>query len=97
MYPHCAACFGRCYPGGATLIMDEKNLYEGVSRLLTVSSSREVPAPAKNTEEKSVSENGDHPVVENGVTSGVEEAEVTNEDGKEQKSPPPETEEKGEA
>ncbi|KAJ6406544.1 hypothetical protein OIU84_010119 [Salix udensis] len=70
-YPHCATCFGRCYPGGAALIMDAKNLYDGISRLVTTS-SRELRRPASNTEEKKMTENGDLLVVENGVTPEVE-------------------------
>lgn len=86
-YPHCATCFGRCYPGGAALIMDAKNLYNGVSRLLTVSSSRELPKPVSNEEGKRRTENGEVPSVpsvENGVAS-VEETGNANADGKEQK------------
>ncbi|KAF3446068.1 hypothetical protein FNV43_RR11247 [Rhamnella rubrinervis] len=55
-YPHCATCFSRCYPGGASLIMDAKNLCDGIGRLLTVSSTKEVPKPDVNAdaiEEKS--------------------------------------------
>ncbi|GMN36038.1 hypothetical protein TIFTF001_005721 [Ficus carica] len=84
-YPHCATCFGRCYPGGAALIMDAKNLYNGVSRLLTVSSSRELPKPVSNEEGKGIKENGEVPSVENGVAS-VEETGNANADGKEQKN-----------
>ncbi|XWS70227.1 hypothetical protein CRYUN_Cryun03dG0030400 [Craigia yunnanensis] len=46
-FPHCATCFGRCYPGGAALIMDAKNLYDGVGRLLTISSVKESPKPER--------------------------------------------------
>ncbi|KAL5559469.1 hypothetical protein UlMin_035680 [Ulmus minor] len=92
-YPHCTTCFGRCYPGGAALIMDAKNLYEGVSRLLTVSSSRELPKPVSNGDGKSVAENGQLPSVENGVAS-VEQTEDANTDGKEQKSPTSQADEK---
>ncbi|KAE8698423.1 hypothetical protein F3Y22_tig00110597pilonHSYRG00156 [Hibiscus syriacus] len=31
VFPHCATCFGRCYPGGASLIMDAKSLHDGVA------------------------------------------------------------------
>ncbi|XVF48698.1 hypothetical protein PTKIN_Ptkin03bG0210700 [Pterospermum kingtungense] len=83
-FPHCATCFGRCYPGGAALIMDAKNLYDGVGRLLTISSSKEPPKPVSNEEEKTTSENGDlpQPVVEN----GVDEIESAKADGKEENS-----------
>ncbi|CAI0625395.1 unnamed protein product [Linum tenue] len=66
--PHCAACFGRCYPGGAAFVMDAKNLLDGVSRLLATASSRELPKPAKNSV-KAATENGDTPAVQNGTTS----------------------------
>ncbi|KDP34072.1 hypothetical protein JCGZ_07643 [Jatropha curcas] len=87
-YPHCATCFGRCYPGGAALIMDAKNLYDGINRLLTASPSRELPRPHSNAEEKSIKENGDLPAVENGVTPDVEDTKDTiDADEKEQESP----------
>lgn len=39
-YPHCAKCFGRCYPGGAALVMDATSLCDGIgSLLMTVSPS----------------------------------------------------------
>ncbi|XVF35309.1 hypothetical protein REPUB_Repub18cG0134400 [Reevesia pubescens] len=87
-FPHCATCFGRCYPGGAGVIMDAKNLYDGVGRLLTISSLKEPPKPVSNSKEKTSSENGDlpqQPVVENGVEPTVEETESTNAEGKEEK------------
>lgn len=37
MYPYCATCFGRCYPGGSELITECKNLFDGVNQLLAVS------------------------------------------------------------
>lgn len=84
-YPHCATCFGRCYPGGAALIMDAKNLYDGVSRLLTVSSSRELRKPVSNEEGKGITENGEVPSAENGFTS-VEQTGDANADEREQKN-----------
>ncbi|GLT85571.1 hypothetical protein SLE2022_037580 [Rubroshorea leprosula] len=92
-FPHCATCFGRCYPGGAALIMEAKNLYEGVGRLLTISSSRELPKSINNGVEKKVSENGDQPVIEDGINS-VEEAEASNPEDKEQTSPTLQNDEK---
>ncbi|KAH9805214.1 Conserved oligomeric Golgi complex subunit 8 [Citrus sinensis] len=83
-YPHCATCFGRCYPGGAALIMDAKSLYDGLGRLLTHSPSRELPKPVNDADGKTITENGDLPVVENGVNPAAEETEGTNEDEKEQ-------------
>lgn len=75
-YPHCATCFGRCYPGGAALIMDAKNLYDGIGSLLAVSASRELPKPVTTTEENSVTvtENGNLPNEENGVMPETEQA-----------------------
>ncbi|KAF7112629.1 hypothetical protein RHSIM_RhsimUnG0209800 [Rhododendron simsii] len=63
-YPHCATCFGRCYPGGAALISDAKNLFDGIGRLLA---AKALPKPIQNEERKSISENGSPNVVENGV------------------------------
>ncbi|XP_057959490.1 conserved oligomeric Golgi complex subunit 8 [Malania oleifera] len=85
-YPHCATCFGRCYPGGATLITDAKNLFDGISRLLTVTPSREPPKPVQNTEGRSVSDNGDLPRVENGDPVDVEQADGTNDEEQEQRT-----------
>lgn len=72
-FPHCTTCFGRCYPGGAALITDAKNLFEGISRLLATAPSRELPKPVHNAEAKNASENGSMPAVENGVHHGVEQ------------------------
>ncbi|KAK8458346.1 hypothetical protein SEVIR_3G360400v4 [Setaria viridis] len=36
VHPYCAACFGRCYPNGATLITECQSTFNGVSQLLTV-------------------------------------------------------------
>lgn len=63
--------------------MDAKELYEGVGRLLT-HSSRELPRPLNGADGKNISENGDHPVMENGDTSGAEEAEAADKGEKEQ-------------
>uniref|UniRef100_A0A5B6YWL3 Conserved oligomeric Golgi complex subunit 8 n=1 Tax=Davidia involucrata TaxID=16924 RepID=A0A5B6YWL3_DAVIN len=95
-YPHCATCFGRCYPGGAALIMDAKNLFDGISRrlLATSSSSREVPKTVQNTEARSPSENGDLPAVENGVVPSVEQTESSSVDETEQNNSTLQIEEK---
>ncbi|XP_020207005.1 conserved oligomeric Golgi complex subunit 8 isoform X1 [Cajanus cajan] len=79
-YPHCATCFGRCYPGGATLVMDAKNVYDGISRLLETSSARELPKPVNIGESKSIAENGEVPKLENGETSDAKESEAINGD-----------------
>ncbi|KAI3715367.1 hypothetical protein L6452_22348 [Arctium lappa] len=79
-YPHCATCFGRCYPGGSSLIIDSKHLFEGITRLLTTSSSRQLPKRVQNTESKNVSENGNPPTVENGDVKETENHNVVEED-----------------
>lgn len=66
--------------------MDAKNLYDGIGRLLTVSSSRDLRKPVNNAEEKSISENGNSPVVENGVVADVEQ--TTGADANEQEESP---------
>ncbi|XP_050219569.1 conserved oligomeric Golgi complex subunit 8 [Mercurialis annua] len=85
-YPHCATCFGRCYPGGTALIMEAKSSYDSVSRLLAASLPREVPKPVNN-HEKSATENGKAPLLENGVSGDVEQTEDINADEKKQTSP----------
>ncbi|CAN1120899.1 Conserved oligomeric Golgi complex subunit 8 [Linum perenne] len=85
-YPHCATCFGRCYPGGAAFIMDAKNLFDGVNRLLATAPSRELPKPVnKKTEEKGVAENGEVPIVENGATSNGEKESAAQDEGEKTK------------
>lgn len=84
VYPHCATCFGRCYPGGAALIMDAKGMYDGLGRLLTVTPPRDLSKSVSNAEEESVSENGALPVVENGVVPSIEQTIVADEDKKEE-------------
>ncbi|MBA0594161.1 hypothetical protein Gorai_011078, partial [Gossypium raimondii] len=86
-FPHSATCFGRCYPGGAALIMDAKNLYDGFGRLSTIASLKEPSKPVRNVEEKTTSENGDfrQAVMENGVepTGTIDETRISNADEKE--------------
>ncbi|KAL0311856.1 UNVERIFIED_CONTAM: Conserved oligomeric Golgi complex subunit [Sesamum radiatum] len=93
-FPHCAICFNRCYPGGAALITDAKNLFDGISRLLATSTSRELPKPVHNTEAKNVAENGNPPTVENGVLHGVERTASLSQEEKEQNNVSPQKEEK---
>lgn len=83
VFPHCATCFGRCYPGGATLITDGKNLFDGLVRLLATSSARELPKPVHNAEGKNISENGNLHVVENGVMPSTERTSSDNLEEKE--------------
>lgn len=57
-------CFGRCYPGGAALITDSKNLFDGLSRLLATSAGR-LPVQktaVAHTEGKHLTENGTKPI-----------------------------------
>ncbi|KAI5418783.1 conserved oligomeric Golgi complex subunit 8 [Lathyrus oleraceus] len=77
-YPHCATCFGRCYTGGATLIMDAKNVYDGIRRLVEASSARELPKPVNNREASGIAENGEVTKMDNGETSDAKESEVIN-------------------
>ncbi|KAG5556025.1 hypothetical protein RHGRI_006605 [Rhododendron griersonianum] len=80
-YPHCATCFGRCYPGGAALISDAKNLFDGIGRLLA---AKALPKPIQNEERKSISENGSPNVVENGVMPNAEQTAGSSKDDKEE-------------
>lgn len=82
-YPHCATCFGRCYPGGASLIMDAKSLFDGIGRLLATSASKQLPKPIQNTETRSISGNGNLPVVENGLVTNGEQTGNTDLDERE--------------
>ncbi|KAK4757865.1 hypothetical protein SAY87_019166 [Trapa incisa] len=75
-YPHCATCFGRCYPGGDAIVMDAKGLYDGLNRLLTVSPTREIPKQADHAAENSASENGESPGPENGDSSSIKEPSI---------------------
>ncbi|KAL2471977.1 conserved oligomeric Golgi complex component-related [Abeliophyllum distichum] len=83
-FPHCVTCFGRCYPGGAALIADAKNLFDGINRLLATSPSRELPKQVHKVDSKIMSENGNLPVAENGVVHSDEQAASDNEKEKEQ-------------
>lgn len=98
-YPHCATCFGRCYPGGAALITESKSLFDGVSQLLAVAPpppppapTRELPRVVNESGEKPVSQNNSDPVaVENGVSPDAqaelsEQSETPEVDGSEQTS-----------
>ncbi|PWA74855.1 conserved oligomeric Golgi complex component-related protein [Artemisia annua] len=77
-YPHCATSFGRCYPGGSSLITDGENLFEGITRLLTTHSSRQLPKKVQNaetSETKNVSENGNSSTVANGAPEDAKETD----------------------
>ncbi|PSS19348.1 Conserved oligomeric Golgi complex subunit 8 like [Actinidia chinensis var. chinensis] len=93
-YPHCAACFGRCYPGEAALIADANNLFDGIGRLLATSPSKELPKPGKNTDEKIGTENGNVAVVENGIKPDIEHARSSNMYSENEQNITPQSEEK---
>ncbi|KAK1370295.1 Conserved oligomeric Golgi complex subunit 8 [Heracleum sosnowskyi] len=94
-FPHCATCFGRCYLGGASLITDSKGLFDGIARLVTASTSRNLPKPVNNSETKNATENGDEPPAENGVmANGEEQTESLGTDEKEEDNTSPQTDEK---
>ncbi|CAJ2635864.1 unnamed protein product [Trifolium pratense] len=77
-YPHCATCFGRCYTGGSALVMDAKNVYDGIGRLVEASAARELPKPVNNGEASSIAENGKVPKMDNGETPDAKESEAIN-------------------
>lgn len=85
-FPHCATCFGRCYPGGAALVTDVRSSFDGMIRLLSVSSSSRdvIPKLAAKTEGTNKLENGSLPVVENGNLLNGEEKQHAETDEKEQ-------------
>ncbi|KAK9715783.1 hypothetical protein RND81_06G189100 [Saponaria officinalis] len=66
-FPHCATCFGCCYSGGASIIMGAKGSFDGLTRLLSVSSSRDIPRRTQSVSLPIKSENGSSSMVENGV------------------------------
>ncbi|KAH0460041.1 hypothetical protein IEQ34_010704 [Dendrobium chrysotoxum] len=74
-YPYCATCFGRCYPTGAALIMERKNLLDGVSQLLTVSSNKGFKKSSANVEMINATENGNAIMEEK---SAIVDGEVLN-------------------
>jgi hypothetical protein len=83
VFPHCATCFGRCYPGGATIVMDAKSAYEGLGRILAASSSQEPSNKSPkviSTDTKDASENG--------VASQPEEKQAENPNAKEEDNSP---------
>ncbi|CAH9144667.1 unnamed protein product [Cuscuta epithymum] len=84
-FTHCVTCFGRCYPGGASLIADAKNLFEGISKLLATSTSlRELPKPSHSVENKIVPDNnGNLSLVENGGGEQSEDTTTPNSEEKE--------------
>lgn len=92
-FPHSAACFGRCYTGGAALITDATNLFDGIGRLLATSRAREIPKPVHNADPKRVLENGTLPVAQNGTVHGIERTTSASLDEREHNNVSPEREE----
>ncbi|XP_010666817.2 conserved oligomeric Golgi complex subunit 8 [Beta vulgaris subsp. vulgaris] len=76
-FPHCATCFGRCYPGGTGIIMDAKSSFDGLTRLLSVSSSREIPRRTQSLDIQSISTNGSSSTIENGAITESEHEGAT--------------------
>ncbi|CAN8256570.1 unnamed protein product [Cochlearia groenlandica] len=73
VFPHCATCFGRCYPGGAAVVMEAKGAYDGLGRILASSFSQE---PSNKPAAETISSTADAAgsASENGVaTTQVEE------------------------
>ncbi|CAH9099906.1 unnamed protein product [Cuscuta europaea] len=84
-FTHCVTCFGRCYPGGASLIADAKILFEGITKLLATSTSlRELPKLSHTVENKIVPDNnGNLSLVENGGGEQSEDITTPNSEEKE--------------
>lgn len=74
--------------------MDAENKFDGLSRLLTVSFSREAHKSIIDREEKGPMENGDLPLVENGVTPVEQKITDANADERDRKSPTKEADER---
>ncbi|XP_008808200.2 conserved oligomeric Golgi complex subunit 8 [Phoenix dactylifera] len=77
--PYCATCFGRCYLNGATLIIECRSIFDGVSQLLAISPVKGLKNSAENTKVKQTTENVDALVVDNGPADS-EESGVANTD-----------------
>ncbi|CAL9129153.1 unnamed protein product [Musa acuminata var. zebrina] len=73
-YPYCATCFGRCYPNGATLIMEHRGMLDGVSQLLAV-----IP-PTKGSRNSLDSKEEKHPTDGGGATMAENGASVNDEE-----------------
>ncbi|CAA7402950.1 unnamed protein product [Spirodela intermedia] len=66
---YCATSFGRCYPGGAALVTEQRALFDGVSQLLAVSPAKDLKKHADNVQEE-------HPATKEDVSSDVAPVEV---------------------
>ncbi|KAL9224722.1 hypothetical protein vseg_000731 [Gypsophila vaccaria] len=76
-FPHCATCFGCCYPGGAGLITGAKGSFDGLTRLLSVSSSRDIPRRTQSVNLPIKTENGSSSTAENGIIPDNDQKEDT--------------------
>ncbi|RWW66782.1 hypothetical protein BHE74_00025841 [Ensete ventricosum] len=75
-YPYCATCFGRCYPNGATLIMEQRGMLDGVSQLLAA-----IPPPMMKGSRNSLdSKEEKHPTDGAGATMAENGALVNDEE-----------------
>ncbi|XP_010938315.1 conserved oligomeric Golgi complex subunit 8 [Elaeis guineensis] len=90
-YPYCATCFGRCYPNGATLVIECRSMFDGVSQLLTISPVKAVKNSVENTEVKQTTENGGALVLDNGSPADGQDSSVANTDQNDTGSVPAET------
>lgn len=73
-YPYCATCFGRCYPNGATLIMEHRGMLDGVSQLLAA-----IP-PMKGSRNSLDSKEEKHPTDGSGATMAENGASINDEE-----------------
>ncbi|KAH9605351.1 hypothetical protein KSS87_004645 [Heliosperma pusillum] len=76
-FPYCSTCFGGCCPGGAGVIMSAKGSFDGLTRLLSVSSSREIPRRTQSVSLPIISDNGSSSMAENGVIPDNDQKEET--------------------
>ncbi|OAY78611.1 Conserved oligomeric Golgi complex subunit 8 [Ananas comosus] len=76
-FPYCATCFGRCYPNGATLIIESRSLFDGVGRLITIPPAR-TNSSVDNVEEKQqfVDNGGNTSIADNGPLADEQKVEV---------------------
>ncbi|CAD5183895.1 unnamed protein product [Musa acuminata subsp. malaccensis] len=69
-HPYCATCFGRCYPNGANLISEQRNLFNGVCQLFVIPLSKGLKDSLESQEEKN---QADASGAQNGAPSNSDE------------------------
>ncbi|CAL9049641.1 unnamed protein product [Musa banksii] len=69
-HPYCATCFGRCYPNGANLIREQRNLFNGVCQLFVIPLSKGLKDSLESQEEKN---QADASGAQNGAPSNSDE------------------------